>query len=165
MAVKHNFHKVQQEYAKLKRNLPKLIGAEAVSFAKDNFRKQGFHDVTLKRWKPRKRGAPRNKGRALLVDTGRLKRSVRVTRITPKKVHIGSNVAYAKIHNEGGTVQTTQKVRAHNRRTQRGLSRVRAHTRKVNIRIPRRKFIGPSVELDRRIGRMVSLKLLKVFKA
>ena len=166
MATKHNFKQVVQRYAKLKRNLPKLVGNEAIAFAKDNFRKGGFQDTpgTVTKWKKRRRGAERDKGRAVLVDTGTLKRSIRMTRMTANAVHIGSDIKYAKAHNEGARIRGTARVRAHQRRTKRGRANVPAHTRRFDFKLPKRQFIGPSLELARRINRRYNKELIKVFK-
>lgn len=166
MPTQHTFAQVVKDYQRFKKSLPQAIGTEAVNFAKDNFRKQGFQDVGIKKWKKRKAGSRRNRGRAILVDTGTLKRSIRITRITRSQVHIGSSVEYAQIHNEGGQVSGTANVRSHRRTTRTGARvRVRAHTRKVNFRMPQRQFIGPSQELDRRIQKYIRTGLLRVFNA
>lgn len=166
MPTTHNFNEIVKEYQKFRRTLPRVIGQEAVKFAKDNFRRQGFQDNPFQKWKKRKPGAERNKGRAILVDSGRLKRSVRVTRIVGNLIYIGSNVPYAKIHNEGGRITGQARVRRHTRRTRTGArTTVRAHTRRMDVRMPQRKFIGASTELNRRVNRAIRLKLLKAFKA
>lgn len=165
MPTKHKFNRIVSEYIKFRDDLPKVLGQEAVNFAKDNFRKQGFQDAGIDKWKPRSAGSPRNKGRAILVDTGRLKRSVAVLRITRSEAWIGSDTTYARIHNEGGRIQATQNVRAHTRTNRTGASsRVRAHTRKIDITMPRRRFIGSSIELRRRFQKTVREKLLKALK-
>ncbi|PHN00579.1 phage virion morphogenesis protein [Flavilitoribacter nigricans] len=167
MPTEHQFAKIVENYKVFKKSLAVNIGEEAVSFAKDNFRRQGFKDAILIKWRRRKAGTPRNQGRAILVDTGRLKRSIRITRISRagNRVYIGSNVQYAQIHNEGGRVSGRANVRSHYRRNRTGgRSRVRAHTRQVNFRMPKRQFIGPSRELNKRIRRLIRLNLIKVFK-
>lgn len=167
MPTEHQFAKVVENYKAFKKSLAVNIGEEAINFAKDNFRRQGFKDAILMKWRRRKSGAPRNQGRAILVDTGQLKRSIRITRISPggNRIYIGSNVKYAQIHNEGGRVSGTASVRSHYRRTRSGArARVRAHSRNVNFRMPKRQFIGPSRELNKGIRRMIQLKLIKVFK-
>lgn len=166
MPTKHNFDQIVKSYKQFKKTLPQAIGTEAVNFAKDNFRRQGFQDIGVRKWKKRKPGSQRNKGRGILIDTGKLKRSIRITRITGSRVYIGSNVIYAQIHNEGGRIKGSANVRAHRRRTRSGgLTRVKRHTRQVNIRMPKRQFIGRSRMLDRRIQKYIRLRLLKVFKA
>ena len=166
MPTQHTFGQIVKDYQRFKKSLPRAIGTEAVNFAKDNFRKQGFQDVGVKRWRKRKPGSNRNRGRAILVDTGKLKRSIRITRITRTQVHIGSNVEYAQVHNEGLRVSGSANVRSHRRTTRTGArTRVRAHTRRVNFRMPKRQFIGPSKELDRRIQKYIRKSLLRVFNA
>lgn len=165
MSTKHNFQQVVSRYAKLKADLPKMLGQEAVNFAKDNFRKSGFQNGgTITKWKKRRHGAPRDKGRAVLVDTGSLKRSVRVTRTTPNSVHIGSDLKYARAHNDGARVRGRQTVKAHSRRGRNGRVKVRAHSRTVDFKLPKRQFIGPSLELARRFNNRYKLALIKVFR-
>ena len=43
-----------QAYARKRAELPKALGNDAVNHFKDNFRKQGFEDQTVKKWAPRK---------------------------------------------------------------------------------------------------------------
>lgn len=164
MPTKHNFDQVVKKYSELKRKLPKLIGNEAVNFALDNFRKQGWQDGHLYPWKKRRPGATRNSGRAILVDTGRGRRSIRVGTLSNNRVTI-VGIDYMGAHNEGAHITGPQNVRSHTRRYRGRRVNVRRHQRHVNIRLPRRRFIGDSVTLNNRINRMVKLKLLKVFKS
>jgi phage gpG-like protein len=87
----------------------------------------------------------------LLLKTGRLKRSIRKISATTDRIIIGTDVPYAQIHNEGGTINTTVTVRAHTR-TRRGRSEnVRGHSRRMNLNIPQRQFLGNSQVLQQRI--------------
>lgn len=162
MSTQHQFQRIVRGYAAFKAQLLQHIAAEAVNFAKDNFRAQGFQDTpgAPTPWRPRSRRAPRNRGRAILIDTGALRRSVRVIRIQGQRIYIGSSMPYAAIHNEGGRIQGTFSVRAHQRRGR----AVRAHQRTVNFYMPRRRFIGPSAELNRRLRRHINLSILKIFR-
>lgn len=164
MSTQHHFQRILQEYAKFKASLLQHIGSEAVNFAKSNFRAQGFQDTpgAPTPWRPRSRRAPRNRGRAILTDTGALRRSIRITRIDSGsgRIFIGSSLPYAQVHNEGGRIQGTFSVRAHQRRGR----PVRSHQRTVSFYMPRRRFIGPSTELNRRIKRHINLSILKIFK-
>jgi len=77
--------------------------------------------------------------------TGRLRGSIATEAVMDgNKIvgRIGSNVVYARIHEQGlvGAVN----VRAHMRRTKAGAAAVRAHTRRVNMR--RRPFLRPALE-------------------
>jgi len=161
MATTHNFKNVVKRYEKFRRELPKVIGNTAVNFAKDNFRKQGFQDGGVKRWKERQQ---RDTGRAILVKAGALKRSIRVTRTTRNRVWIGSDRPYAKIHNEGGRITSTARVRQHTRRTRAGRTSVGAHTRQMNTNIPQRQYIGASKELNRRIRKTIRNRLRTVLR-
>jgi phage gpG-like protein len=158
--------------------LPQEIGAISVQFFKNRFRQGGWISNRFEAWKPRKGQRARvwgkkQKGRAILIKTGRLRRSPRVVRITPTAVVIGTDVPYAKAHNEGFSGEVT--VKAHERRTFRRVKRpmisartgnaytqvskewtgnthqVKSYRRKMNL--DKRQFMGHSPFLDRRIGR------------
>lgn len=68
-----------------------------------NFERKGFFS---KKWKDR-----RHKGKGtLLVATGKLRRSIRAS-IGDKSVTWTSSEPYASIHNEGGTITVTAKMK------------------------------------------------------
>lgn len=128
---------------------PRVVGQETVRFVTRNFDKGGFHDGALQRWKPRKnKKAKRNKGRALLVNTGQLRDSVRVIRADHRQVVVGTDVPYAKVHNEGGL----QQVRAHNRTSKKGK---RYKVKGYSYTATRRQFIGKSKTLTRHLKRQL----------
>ena len=143
---------------------PLLAGNEAVNFTLDNFKRQGFLGNTFEPWKTRKVGwvKDKRKGRAVLVDTGRLRRSIRITKLNQDSVTIGSDVKYARAHNEGASIGVIQSVRGFTRKN--GQS-VKAHTRRINVRIPKRQFIGNSPYLNARIKRVISAAFLKEINA
>jgi len=97
----------------------------------ENFRKEGFFGSP---WKRRKKGAKRDKGRALLVDTGNLRRSIN-SRTTADSVEFYTDVPYAAIHNEGGK-----------------LGRGRGT-------MPQRQFIGDHPELEQAITEIIKENL------
>lgn len=164
--------------------LPIKVGDTAVLFSKQRFKEQSWVDNSTQPWKARKAGAKRNRGRALLVDKGRLRRSIRVIRTTGDSVTIGSDVPYAQAHNDGfkGIVQ----VKAHKRTkwkkskvesgtltkkgnksmktvtTANGEYQVEAHSKKMNM--PRRRFMGKSAALDKQIKRLITSQIMKAFK-
>ena len=165
---------------------PLLAGNEAVNFTLDNFKRQGFLGNTFEPWKTRKVGwvKDKRKGRAILVDTGRLRRSIRITKLNQDSVTIGSDVKYARAHNEGASIGVIQSVKAFKRnrtyldevsaprakkqkweRSVIGQSNVKAHTRRINVRIPKRQFIGNSPYLNARIKRVISAAFLKEINA
>ncbi len=117
------------------------IGNIAVNEAKTNFKRQGFMDRSLKRWKPRKKPDP---GRAILVKTGRLRRSISRLSTTNKRVTIGSKgkaAVYAGVHNYG--------LKA---------------GRGKGFKMPKRQFLGQSHTTDKRIVNLIKKKIKKGFK-
>jgi len=87
----------------------------------------------------------RHAGRGVLIKSGRLFRSIRILKKSGSRRVVGSTVPYAKVHNEGLRVQGTARVRSHTRRPRRRASHtVRAHTRSVNFKMPKRPFLTDS---------------------
>lgn len=82
----------------IQRGLPKILGNEAVNFFKKSFKNQGWEDKNLVKWKKRKNNF--DAGRAILVKSGDLRRSI-VKNVGIKRVVISTNVPYAKKHNYG----------------------------------------------------------------
>ena len=117
--AQNDFKAFQREARLIIKGLPKMIGKMALVEVSDNFRRGGYEDEqgTVHPWAPRKgRGAPRGrtrndggrdrryrvpKGRALLVQTSRLRRSPRVVATTATSVTIGTDVPYAQPLQEG----------------------------------------------------------------
>src|SRR5436190_21040055 len=88
---------------------PAMAGKKALRFIDDNFRKQAWEGMP---WKRRK-GGKRNKGRALLIDRGILRRGNNF-KATPGQALVYNYVKYAKAHNNGFTGIVS--VKAHTRR-------------------------------------------------
>jgi phage gpG-like protein len=86
----------------LKPELVDAIGTEALVFIDDNFAKQGFQGATFIPW-PKRRTKDKRGARALLVQTGTLRRSI-VKNDSGDHTTIGTDIVYAKIHNEGGEI-------------------------------------------------------------
>lgn len=147
---------------KLYRTFPNAAGIEAVNFSKKRFIRKNWVDKTTEPWKKRKKKAPGS----LMVGkgSGRLKRSIRKIKVTRNSVTIGTDVPYAQIHNEGGTIKATANVRAHTRTRKGRKSRVRKHTRKMNTKIPQRQFIGESALLMHRIERLMQVEMMRALK-
>lgn len=155
------------------KKLPTEIATIAVNFSKERFREQNWWNTSKTQWKARKinRKGSKKKSQTLLVDTGRLKRSIRKISANENQIIIGSDVPYAQIHNDGGTIRETVTVKSYNKkaynrkahtRTVRGRKQnvkagtikshnVNSHTRNMNVTIPARPFIGQSAELEKRI--------------
>lgn len=160
MEINEAIRIIQERYKSVMLRLPVIVGNEAVNFVLDNFRLQGFQGSTFEPWAKRKRGWKKDnrRNRNVLVDKGRLRRSWRVTRATLDSITIGSDVPYAKAHNEGLRIGQIQTVKGFTRKS--GAS-VKAHTRRVDQNIPRRRMIGKSPYLDARLKRVSSAAFLK----
>jgi phage gpG-like protein len=132
-------------------NLPTEVAAIAVSFTKDRFRSQDWYDTNRESWPARKRQrGGKKRSQTLLADTARLKRSIRKILADRKQVVIGTDVPYAQIHNDGGKITKSVTVKSHSRRrkSRGGSTTVRSHTRRMNLTIPKRQFIGESNRLE-----------------
>jgi phage gpG-like protein len=141
---------MEQKARKALENAVVEVGNTAKNFFVENFRKQGFDDKTVQRWKPRKRTTYRTKSgrivndttRAILVKEGDLRRSIiRVPNRAAMSVKIQTDLIYAKVHNEG----------------------LRAGRGKGFI-MPKRQFIGDSYNLNEKVKAVIVKRLDKVFK-
>lgn len=85
---------------KTKPKILRVAGELIVNESLQNFKNESYEG---KKWKKREgeEEQDRKKRRALLVKSGRLRRSVRVVKIEGKRVIVGSDVPYAQRHNEG----------------------------------------------------------------
>jgi phage gpG-like protein len=144
--------KLQNAYRKAMR----MVGATAVNFSKERFVRKNWVDRTPVGWEK----TEKKKG-STLVASGQLKRSIRIQSMNAHKIIIGSDIPYAKIHNEGGTINKSVKVKGFARISMKGKKHdVKPHTRQMNLTIPKRQFIGVSAILERRIERTLD----RVFK-
>lgn len=146
---KFNLKQAEQKARKALENAVVEIGNTAKNFFVENFRKQGFDDKTVQRWKPRKRTTYKTKSgkvvddttRAILVKTGDLRRSIiRVPNRAALNVKIQTDLPYAKVHNEG--------LRA---------------GRGKGFKMPKRQFIGDSYNLNEKVKAVIVKRLDKVF--
>jgi phage gpG-like protein len=160
--------------------IPHQMGVLAVQFTMERFRAMNWVDSTTKPWAKRK-SQKDNAGRGLLIKSGRLKRSIRVTEKSGGTVVIGTDVPYAKVHNEGsqekvlvghhlrhiekaGPVALTKKGKPKKRQPKPSITKieVKAHFRKNNI--PQRQFIGNSAVLTTQLQRMMAANIMKALK-
>ena len=133
----------------LKKNILQDLRVELTDEFDRNFERKAFFG---NRWKPR-----RNEGKgSLLLVTGTLRRSIRSS-VVGNGVRFSSQVPYATVHNEGGTI--AQNVRAHQRRRHGKTYNVRAHQRRGNM--PQRQFIGDGPDTRRIIKSVIDDNLQK----
>jgi phage gpG-like protein len=168
------------------------VGNTAKVFFVDSFRKQGWDDQSVQKWKKRQlserkgRGSKKSAkaartvrsvkaGRAILVKTGDLRRSIKrnPANRAALSIKISTDLPYAKIHNDGGNV--VQYVKPHRRFVDQGdtmgtgvfniKSRkekqakvkvkqdVKGFSRKV--RMPKRQFMGDSYNLNEKVKAVI----------
>ena len=160
-------------------DLPRMVGMEAVNFSKERFVQQNWYDTAPIPWPLRRhlrRGGKKRQQGAVLVDSGRLKRSIRIVSVSETTVIIGT-------HNDGfkgkeNVKAYRQSVKAHKRKikvkakkggTKTKAVQVKAHTRNIaahqrEVDMPRRRFLGESVELNRRIEKLITDTFVEVIK-
>jgi phage gpG-like protein len=157
------WHKVLDDLNRaIAAELPDTAKRHAVAHFNNSFREQGFTDRALVKWPAR--SGNKDTGRALLIKSGRLRRSIQ-GRTEPGRVIIESlDVPYAEIHNKGGRVSLTQRVKEHSRRRKGNTHTVSAHSRRMNYTMPQRQFMGESYVLYSRIEKEISTAIKKAFR-
>ena len=179
---------VEKHFKDVLLHAPAMLGNDAVNFFLDSFKKQGWQGESFEPWVKRKAvtkwgKTKRNEGRAILVLSGRLRRSIRITSVHAMSATIGSDVPYAKAHNEGLRQGFIQNVKQYSRKTTKlgitgkkalktrtnitfgrvetGSTIVRAHKRRIDQKIPKRQFMGYSPVLDAQLRRRLTAELMK----
>lgn len=149
MPFKHSTdpHKLFAEVDKFKKNIPRIAGVESMKFFKQSFRRQGFHDVTLVKWQKRK--DKKDQGRAILIKSGALRKSLRISRITKRGFSVSSELPYSAVHNEGSKAPKRRKGRS---------------GRKGKKNMPKRQFMGKSRRLNRIIEKKLDRRLNRILR-
>lgn len=132
--------KDMEKSAKAISEMVDVMGVMAINHYKKSFINGGFTDEGFVAWQKRKR-TKGNQGRAILVKTGRLKRSLVARKSGRYAVRITSNVNYANVHNEG--------LRA---------------GRGKGFTMPKRQFVGYSGMLSAKIELRLRNKIQRIFK-
>lgn len=131
---------------RLNKVMPNIAGRIAVNGFKETFRRGGWTDRRLVKWKDRKGNI--DQGRAVLVKSGRLKRSLRVLRKRTGQVETGTDLAYGAAHNEGAKIKGRFRIRTHSRTLPSGkTTQVQEHNRNVDTTLPQRQFVGESKKI------------------
>ena len=138
------------------RRLVNRSGVIAVNFSKERFvKKDWLNGTSRQNWDKRKKA---DRG-SLMVRSGRLKRSIRKMSEGDYFVYVGTDVPYAQIHNEGGEINKTVTVRTHSRTRKGRTETVKSHRRKMNIKMPKRQFLGDSNALAKRLERFANVEI------
>jgi phage gpG-like protein len=158
--------------AKVLPTLPHKMGVEVVAFSMERWRQQNWIGNSIEPWKPRNKTSPKNKGKAILVQGGDLRRSIRITSESREGVTVGSNIIYAKVHNEGstetvqisahkraiGTIDISELNKAGKPKKKAITTDVKAHSRKQNI--TKRQFLGDSPAQTKLISGMITKTIM-----
>lgn len=130
---------------KLKQDVRRFAKVYCLQWFDDSFQKQGFTDAGFQPWQKRKND--KSPGRAVLIDTTFLRKSLSVLEEDENTITFGTHVPYAGLHNNGERLRAIQYVRAHHNNNFMGTGKrvqIQAHTRKIDTKYPKRQFIGES---------------------
>lgn len=175
-----------------RRVLPVKVGTTAVNMFKDNFTEGGFFGQTWQEPIRRKLSFNGARGQYGTLQSGssHLMRSFEKDIKTPGRVVIRNPVEYAAIHNDGGTITVTAKMKRYfmakfietkrsmsltkvrkklsRNKYNRGLSReaqfylAMAHKKEGSqIRMPKRRFMGNHPVLQKKINDIIYNELKK----
>lgn len=156
------------------------MGTHAVNFAHENFEKEGFQGASFEPWAPRKKETRKTKGKKILTNTAQLRNNTHFN-IEGDSVVIRNNVPYAKIHNEGGTIDHPERSQVMNFKRGRGgklkLGKIQTLSQRNKIvaqakatvgahstSMVKRQFIGYSPVLNKRIEPMIIQEVLLKYK-
>ena len=178
MANRFNMGQVLQNLSKIKKDLPSVLSNDALKFFNDSFKKQGWDDNGITKWKKRK-SKKDNAGRGILIKSGALRRSIKIKESNFNRIIISSNMPYSKIHNEG--FKGNENVKAHIRRVFGNVKvsnvstrktrkikavvevqQVSAHKRKMNM--PQRQYMGNSRTLQKIQIKKIEQMIISCFK-
>lgn len=140
-----------------------------------SFRRQGWIDRTFEPWQKRRhsdRDTKRRGNRAVLVQSGDLRRSIRVSQRSKHAITFTSDLPYSSIHNYGGTTHPTVTPRMRGwaryrfKETKNTMFAAIANTKlsKLTVNIPKRKFMGNSVFLTNKVKGKIINNLNNAFK-
>lgn len=172
-----DFDKVLEKMKSTKSKLLTTLEVQATDHFTGSWKKKGWVDIGLEQWKEVQRRQPGTKAykaakkaartRAILVQSGRLRRSF-YTRIKRMDIiQIANSAPYAQVHNEGargsafvkphqrfvksgeyaGSGIYSIKSRREKRVQLEAKQNVRGYSRRVNI--PQRQFMGHSRQLEK----------------
>lgn len=176
---------MNEDVKKIVARILKDIRVEMTDEFDRNFERQAFFSEA---WERRK--SPTRPGGTILVDTGALRRSIG-SRTTENSITFYTDLPYAEIHNDGGEIVVTKKMKrffwakyyeatgAFGRKkdgTKRNDKRTNQLTGEAEfwkfmalkkagttIRIPRRRFLGTSPEVEQAVREIVEENMTEYF--
>lgn len=172
--IEQFFASFVQRVQQITTGLPDIVATEVINATADNFKSESFFG---EKWAPRK---DKKNSRKLLIKSGALHRSPRIVRSQPGLVTIGSDIPYAGVHNNGGTINRAARSETFIRNRyasgkkgamfggmgafKRGTTPGQGQTYKAySYSMPMRKFIGAHPVLKTRLQEVVKEEFIKAF--
>ena len=177
---------MNQDIQKIIRNILNDIRVEMSDEFDRNFERQAFFSEA---WQRRK--SPTRPGGSILIDTGKLRQSIS-SRTTDSSITFCSTLPYAAIHNDGGEIKVTARMKRffwhkyHEAtgsfgRKKNGERRNDKRTVQLSteaefwkhmalmkegksIKIPRRRFLGASPEVEQAVKDIIEENLAEYFE-
>lgn len=165
MSEMHNIPDFLAIAEQMKKDVRRYARVYCLQWFDDSFQKQGFTDVAFTPWP--KRNPDKSPGRAILIDTTFLRKSLDVIGEKETQLEFGTHVPYAGLHNNGERQRAIQNVRAYTNKNFMGKGKrvqIKAHTRKRDIQYPKRQFIGESQQMMNNMDQWFFDNLLERFK-
>lgn len=177
---------MNQDIQKIIRNILNDVRVELSDEFDRNFERQAFFNEAWQR-----RSSPTRPGGSILIDTGKLRQSIS-SRTTDSSITFCSTLPYAAIHNEGGEIKVTARMKRffwhkyHKAtgsfgRKKNGERRNDKRTVQLSteaefwkhmalmkegksIKIPRRRFLGASPEVEQAVKDIIEENLAEYFE-
>ena len=172
-----SYNKMNENINKIIKNILRDIQVEMTDEFDQNFERQAFFSQA---WQRRK--SPTRPGGHILVDTGQLRRSIK-SRTTENSVIFYTDLPYAEIHNDGGDIVVTNKMKRFfwhkyyeatgsfgrkkdgSRRNDKRTNQLSTEAEfwkfmalkkaGTTIKIPRRRFLGTSPEVEKAVRNII----------
>lgn len=174
------------DYDRIIKNILRDIQVEMTDEFDRNFERQAFFSEA---W-ARRKSPIRNEGRAILIDSTRLRRSIQ-SRTTENSITFYTDLPYAEIHNDGGEIKVTKRMKGYfwhkyceatgsfGRRKDGSLRKDKKNARLTTesefwkfmalkkegstIKIPRRRFLGTSPEVEQAVREIIEENINEYF--
>lgn len=177
---------MNSDVQKILKRILKDIQVEMKDEFDKNFERQAFFSEA---W-ARRKSPIRNEGRAILTDTGRLRRSIQ-SRTTDNSIIFYTDLPHAAIHNDGGEIKVTKRMKGYfwhkyyeatgsfGRKKDGTLRKTKKNARLTTeadfykwmalkkegstIKIPRRQFLGTSPEVEQAVRKIIEKNISEYF--
>ena len=164
-------HRLSEAMQYVKEDLPDIIGIEGVKHFKNSFQQEGFEDRTVTKWASRKtKRTGSTNGQKVLTKSGELAESIDY-RKEGSNVVFSTDKPYAELHNEGGEIEVTPKMKAyfwamHKQAKDAGdedmADQYKGMALAKKIVMPKRQFMGESQVLEEHITAKIERDLNRI---